>query len=290
MTDVMDIADIDVGERDRTDMGDIAELAASIDAVGLLHPVVITADRKLIAGDRRLAAVRELGWLEVPVTVVDLESAADVLQAEMEENTCRKALTGYEADRARERRERILKPKAQAAQGKRTDLQPSANLAEGKPSTQRETRKVGAAGTGYSGSTLDKVRTIRNAAERGVVRQGKAEVPAPEPVQQAAREALAEVQQTGAAIDASHRKVAEAIERYVEDDVDVQRARRVKAWFDALRTARSFREFDVTALPPLLSAEDWESSALLVDGLADQIEKFRAARPGRLRVVNGGQE
>lgn len=34
---------ITVGERDRADLGDIAELADSIRAVGLLHPVVITA-------------------------------------------------------------------------------------------------------------------------------------------------------------------------------------------------------------------------------------------------------
>jgi hypothetical protein len=39
-----------VNERDRSDLGDISELAASIAAVGLLHPVVITADNELITG------------------------------------------------------------------------------------------------------------------------------------------------------------------------------------------------------------------------------------------------
>lgn len=40
---------------------------------------------------------------------------------------------------------------------------------------------MAAVGTGYSGSTLDKVDRIRDVAERGVIRQGRQEVPAPEP-------------------------------------------------------------------------------------------------------------
>ncbi|WP_327241514.1 ParB N-terminal domain-containing protein [Streptomyces sp. NBC_01320] len=51
--------------------GDLDDLKASITAVGLLHLVVVTQTHDLIAGERRLAAVRELGWSDVPVTVVD---------------------------------------------------------------------------------------------------------------------------------------------------------------------------------------------------------------------------
>jgi ParB-like chromosome segregation protein Spo0J len=52
---VMAIADIKVGKRHRRDLGDIAALAESIKAVGLLHPIVVQPDGKLIAGARRLA-------------------------------------------------------------------------------------------------------------------------------------------------------------------------------------------------------------------------------------------
>lgn len=281
---LLGLGEIETGERDRTDLGDVAELAASIEAVGLLHPVVVTADGQLVAGDRRLAAVRHLGWAEVPVTVVDLDTASAVLRAEQDENTCRKPLTPYEASRARERRAGVLAPRA--AERERAGVRtPSPKLGEG---SEGRTAKVAATGTGYSGSTLDKVDRIRDAAERGVVRQGRAEVPVPEPVREVAREALAAVQQTGAAVDSSHRKVTEAITRYVEDDVDVRRARASKAWFDALRSAQRWREFDVSALADVLSGEDWVTSGHLVDGLAEQIESFRAARPGRLRVMNGG--
>jgi ParB family chromosome partitioning protein len=63
------IAEIVVGFRHRKDLGDIDELALNIQNVGLLHPVVITPDGLLLAGERRLAACRQLGWTEVPVTV-----------------------------------------------------------------------------------------------------------------------------------------------------------------------------------------------------------------------------
>lgn len=106
------VSAIVVGERDRSDLGDVAELAASIKAVGLLHPVVVTASYELVAGGRRLAAVRSLGWTDVPVTIVTIDTVADALRAGMEENTCRKSLTLMEASRARQRRAELLAPKA----------------------------------------------------------------------------------------------------------------------------------------------------------------------------------
>lgn len=115
-------------------------------------------------------------------TVVDLDNAADVLRAELDENTCRKALTPYEGSRARERRANVLAPSAaeRIKAGKKSEEPPCANLAQGRDA--RKTRNVAAIGTGYSGSTLDKVDRIRDAAERGVVRRGKTEVPVPQPV------------------------------------------------------------------------------------------------------------
>lgn len=38
----------------------------SIDALGLMHPIVVTPDNRLVAGERRLRACQSLGWNTVP--------------------------------------------------------------------------------------------------------------------------------------------------------------------------------------------------------------------------------
>src|SRR5215469_9694433 len=81
------IKEIRVRGRFRKNLGDINALAASIDEVGLLHPIVVRPDGRLIAGERRLAACKELGWTSVPVTFVDLK---EVIRGEFAENAHRK--------------------------------------------------------------------------------------------------------------------------------------------------------------------------------------------------------
>jgi ParB family chromosome partitioning protein len=61
---------IRVGERHRRDMGDIDSLAASIEDLGLLHPITVDQDGRLLAGARRLAAFKLLGRTEIPVNVM----------------------------------------------------------------------------------------------------------------------------------------------------------------------------------------------------------------------------
>jgi ParB family chromosome partitioning protein len=62
----MRIRDVAVGIRHRHEMGDIDSLAGSMGQVGLLHPIVVTKDGALIAGERRLEPTRQLGWTEIP--------------------------------------------------------------------------------------------------------------------------------------------------------------------------------------------------------------------------------
>jgi ParB family transcriptional regulator, chromosome partitioning protein len=57
-------------DRLRRDLGNIEELAQNIAIVGLLHRIVVTADSRLVVGARRLAAVKLLGWKEIPVTIM----------------------------------------------------------------------------------------------------------------------------------------------------------------------------------------------------------------------------
>lgn len=87
------IASIRIGERHRKDLGDIPELAASIKKLGLLQPIGIFPDGELVFGHRRLIACRDLGWQEIDVRIVDVES---VIIGEMHENEMRKAFTPSE--------------------------------------------------------------------------------------------------------------------------------------------------------------------------------------------------
>lgn len=74
----MRIEDIRVGERHRKELGDVGALAASIKDIGLLHPIVVTPDGRLIAGERRIEACKRLGWLEIPVRVIDLSGKGEL--------------------------------------------------------------------------------------------------------------------------------------------------------------------------------------------------------------------
>ena len=92
------VESIQVGYRVRHDLGDLEELCASIQQVGLLQPITITPTGVLVCGARRLAAVKELGWERVKVWITSaVSSRLAELLAEQHENTARKPLTPTEA-------------------------------------------------------------------------------------------------------------------------------------------------------------------------------------------------
>ena len=94
----MKVKEIGIGRRHRQHIGDLRSLAASIGKVGLLDPIVVDGDGRLVAGARRIAAVRSLGWRDVPVRVVrNLSDAANALRAERDENTERQEFRPSEA-------------------------------------------------------------------------------------------------------------------------------------------------------------------------------------------------
>ena len=69
-TPTLPINEITVGERHRRDLGDIAGLAASIRDIGLLNPITVDENGRLLAGARRLAACKLLGLEKVEVRIV----------------------------------------------------------------------------------------------------------------------------------------------------------------------------------------------------------------------------
>jgi len=84
----------------------IAGLMSSIQDLGLIQPVGLTADCRLIHGRHRLEACRRLGWETIPAIIHDL----DDLHAEMagiDENLMRRALSAAEEVQALARRKEL---------------------------------------------------------------------------------------------------------------------------------------------------------------------------------------
>jgi|GEM_PF-3045504 len=117
------IADIRVGDRHRRELGDIAALAESLKSVGLLHPPVVTDDRLLVCGFRRLEAAKRLGWARIEVRVVRPD---DLLAAERDENEVRKDFTPSE----RVAIAREIEARLGDRRGRRTDKELVQNIAQ----------------------------------------------------------------------------------------------------------------------------------------------------------------
>jgi ParB family chromosome partitioning protein len=87
-------------EQPRTNLGDLAELAASIRARGVLEPLLVrplagTRTFQLIAGERRLQAAVEAGLTEVPCIEI-LATDEEAIEIALVENLQRKDLSPFE--------------------------------------------------------------------------------------------------------------------------------------------------------------------------------------------------
>ena len=87
-------------ERQRRNLTEIPELAASINQIGLINPLVVTRDLVLVAGERRFEAVKSLGWKTVPVQFLDELSPLDRRAVELEENIKRSPLSWQDHNKA----------------------------------------------------------------------------------------------------------------------------------------------------------------------------------------------
>ena len=85
--------DVVIGERVRADLGDIDGLADSMQSIGLLHPIVVNSKLELIAGSRRIAAARKLGWTKIKANKMEIEH---IVLGERDENEMRKDFTWTE--------------------------------------------------------------------------------------------------------------------------------------------------------------------------------------------------
>lgn len=164
------IDEIVVGDRYRKNLGDIIGLSKSIETLGLLHPVVIDSRKNLVAGLRRMEAMRLLGWEDVPCRVMSsLDEAMPALKAEQDENTCREPFAPMELVALGKALEEMERPKTEARvnaakvaggkarHGSRQEILPSADAGQTRD-------KVGEA-LGVSGVTYQRMKAVAQAAE-----------------------------------------------------------------------------------------------------------------------------
>lgn len=200
MTTDLPITDIRIGQRARTDLGDLTELVTSIKGVGLLQPIVITADRELVAGGRRLAACRQIGMERVPVHVAeDITDAVTLLVAERDENTCRKAMTISEKLTIGQRIEELRRPEAEQRQaegqahGRKVQHGLVSSIGGGNqnPRAKRANEVATLAGqaVGLSRSNYYAARAVKRTAD---------DPEQPPAAREAAQQALADMDATGA--------------------------------------------------------------------------------------------
>lgn len=90
----------------RRALRNVEALAESIQEVGLLNPITLTMDYRLIAGYHRLEACKRLGWGEIEANVRDLDGLRGEL-AEIDENLIRNELTALERGEELARRKEI---------------------------------------------------------------------------------------------------------------------------------------------------------------------------------------
>jgi ParB family chromosome partitioning protein len=165
VTDCIDPADVRIGARHRKTLPRLDALAASIDELGLLHPIVVTPSGELIAGARRHAAwaLTRFAGQPIPCRVVDL---VEIVQGEAAENFQREPFTLSEAVAIKRALAPLEAAKAKERQRKHGGTAPgrkhSGQIAHSDPG--RAGDKVAKA-AGISRRTLDKAAAVVEAAE-----------------------------------------------------------------------------------------------------------------------------
>jgi N6-adenosine-specific RNA methylase IME4 len=168
------IRDIDLSSAARRQLGDIDSLAASIERVGLLHPVIVTGDGRLIVGRRRVEAFKRLGRESIPSRVVrDLSELAQLLDAQLEENICREP---YQLEEAAEIGKQLeATARRLAAESHRAASRRGGRNKAGKTFTSlrrdnsKRTARMAARAVGVSHTTYLKLKAVVASKDRALI-------------------------------------------------------------------------------------------------------------------------
>lgn len=167
------IHDIVVGDRYRKDLGDLGPLKASIAELGLLHPVVIDGDRRLLVGGRRLEACKQLGMLTIPaVAAASLSELRQRVMAEKDENVCREPFRPSEMVALGRVIEEFQRPAAEKAKAEgvkeggknRHSSGGSSPKAKQPRDESKRTSSAAAAACGVDRRTYEKAKAVTQAA------------------------------------------------------------------------------------------------------------------------------
>lgn len=116
-----------VVEEPRRALRDVTDLMQSIREIGLLNPITLTKDFRLVAGLHRLEACKRLGWTEIEAVFIEADELKARL-AQIDENLVRQELTDLERAEALAERKRLYEA-----------LHPQARTGPGRPPKNNET-------------------------------------------------------------------------------------------------------------------------------------------------------
>lgn len=156
------IGAIKVGDRHRKDFGDIALLAESIKRLGLIHPICVDTNRRLVAGERRIKAFENLGRSHIPATVLPI---SEILQGEHDENELRKDFTVSERVEIGKALEQVLEERIGSNQHSRKGKE-----VENFPPPTGKTRDLAAKQAGFgNGKTYQQAKKVVEHADPALV-------------------------------------------------------------------------------------------------------------------------
>ncbi|PTK69756.1 ParB N-terminal domain-containing protein [Staphylococcus haemolyticus] len=163
---LIDINKVTVGKRIRKDYGDIASLADDIQDRGLINPPVVTPDYELIAGERRLEAMKKLDYKQIEVRVMSVEDQEHQLKIEISENEERKGFTYSERMDYAQQLERIEAKKAKDRQ------KLNIKLKDRGPEAKGQTRDIVGKASGFgSGRTYSRAKYIYENADGETIKE-----------------------------------------------------------------------------------------------------------------------
>lgn len=163
------VSEIIVGERVRQGYGFLDSLERSIKQLGVLQPIGITPDTRLIFGARRLQACKNLGMDTIPARIfdVDADDPVTALQMERDENDQRQDLTWSEKVEIGKRIEEALGNRQGSNQ-----YQQKVDVAE-RPHAQpgTKTREIAAKAVGMKTTTYRRAKAVVESGNREIIGQ-----------------------------------------------------------------------------------------------------------------------
>lgn len=168
---LVNIGKVTVGKRIRKDYGDILSLADDIQDRGLINPPVVTPDYELIAGERRLRALKKLDYKQIEVRIMSVEDYEHQLKIEISENEERKEFTYSERMDYAQQLERIEAKKAKDRQTSKLKQHKNTVTDQG-PERKGETRDIVGKASGFgSGRTYARAKYIYENADEETIKE-----------------------------------------------------------------------------------------------------------------------